>query len=304
VYDVVYSFASAANASFTCPYHAVQTCSGWRRRAWQALIISVLGFSAVAFVINAVGLSFVTFLLVPLFSIVLFQLAYGYTWTCAPMVPVCWWQDVTESIGMLLPLSLEVPDELKRLDRHCLDDSACGLEGADASADAAGCLALRRFPPPACLKSCRDAPFSYVSVQNVVAWHLVEAGAWATEFAADNAHHVPLLDHEAFTKELIKRERIMRRSSTDAVHAHRVCALLGSYMLLPYVFLLLLVLAFLASLAQALATQLLPIFLLVCALFSAVAASANTQDEERLQFLEKAVQDMQEEKQAEEDNEM
>ncbi len=69
-------------------------------------------------------------------------------------------------------------------------------------------------------------------------------------------------------------------------------------------FILLLVLAFLASLAQALATQLLPMFLLVCALFSAVAASANTQDEERLQFLEKAVQDMQEEKQAEEDNEM
>ncbi len=96
----------------------------------------------------------------PLFSIVLFQLAYGYTWTCAPMVPVCWWQDVTESIGMLLPLSIEVPDELKRLDRHCLDD--------------------------------------------------------------------------AFTKELSKHERIMLSSSTDAVHAHRVCALLGSYMQLNW----------------------------------------------------------------------
>jgi hypothetical protein len=53
-------------------------------------------------------------------------------------------------------------------------------------------------------------------------------------------------------------------------------------MLLQYVFILLLVLAFLASLAQAITTQLLPLFLLVCALFSAVAASANTQDEELL----------------------
>ena len=76
------------------------------------------------------------------------------------------------------------------------------------------------------------------------------------------------------------------------MHAHRVCALLGSYMLFPYVFILLLVLAFLASLAQALATQLLPLFLLVSALFSAVAASANTQDEERLQALEKTVPDL------------
>jgi uncharacterized membrane protein len=105
---------------------------------------------------------------------------------------------------------------------------------------------------------------------------------------------VPLLDHEAFVKKLSVRARISRRSSTDAVHAHRVCALLGSYMLLPYVFILLLVLAFLASLAQALATQLLPLFMLVCALFSAVAASANTQDEERLQALEKTVLELQE----------
>ena len=49
----------------------------------------------------------------------------------------------------------------------------------------------------------------------------------------------------------------------------------NSWLVIP----LLLVLAFLASLAQALATQLLPLFLLVCALFNAVVASANTQDE-------------------------
>ena len=45
----IYSVASAANASFSCPYHAVQTC--------------VLWFTAVIIVINAVGLSFVSMLL-------------------------------------------------------------------------------------------------------------------------------------------------------------------------------------------------------------------------------------------------
>ena len=39
--------------------------------------------------------------------------------------------------------------------------------------------------------------------------------------------------------------------------------------------------------------RLLPLFLLVSALFSAVAASANTQDEERLQALEKTVLELQ-----------
>jgi hypothetical protein len=58
VYDVIYSVAIAANTSFSCPYHAVQTCSGWRRRMWQELVISVLWFTSVIFVINAIGLSF------------------------------------------------------------------------------------------------------------------------------------------------------------------------------------------------------------------------------------------------------
>lgn len=281
VYDVLYSVASAANASFSCPYHAVQTCSGWSRRMWQALVIAALYFSAIVFVVNALGVSYASFLLVPLFGIVLFQLAYGYTWTCAPMVPVCALQDFAESIDTLLPLSLEIPDELKRLDPHCLQ--TCGPD----------CVALQRYPPPSCLKSCRDPPFVFVSVRDVVAWFLAEAGA--ADFAEANAHRVPLLDHEAFVQQLRQRTRTLRRASTDSVRAHRVCALLSAYMLLPYVFILLLLLAFLASLAQALATQLLPIFLLVCALFTAVAASANTQDEERLAALEKTMQELQKE---------
>jgi hypothetical protein len=73
----------------------------------------------------------------------------------------------------------------------------------------------------------------------------------------------------------------------------RVCALLSSYMLLPYIFIVLLVLAFLASLAQALATQLLPVFLLVCTLFNAVAASADSGEEERLLALESTVRQLQ-----------
>ena len=68
-------------------YHTVQTCSGCRRSPWQALLISVLGLTFIVFVINTVGLSFVSMLLVPIFSIVLFQLAYGYTWTSHSTCP-------------------------------------------------------------------------------------------------------------------------------------------------------------------------------------------------------------------------
>jgi hypothetical protein len=268
VYDLFYSVASAANASFSCPYHAVQTCSGWRRRLWHAVVIVVLWFSAACVIFNALGISFLSSLLVPFFSLVVLQLCYGYTWTCAPMVPVCAWQDFSESVGALMPLSLEVPAELKRLDAHCLvTDTACAA--AQSSVDA--CLAPRRYPHPRCLKSCREAPFSFTSWQHVVAWAVAEAGPWAVDWASTHAPRIPLFEHKAFLKNIQKHVNTLRRTSEDSVGAHRVCALLSSYMLLPYIFIVLLVLAFVASLAQALATQLLPVFLLVCTLFNAVA---------------------------------
>jgi hypothetical protein len=259
-YDVLFSLASAANASFTCPYHAVQTCSAWRVRLWQAVVIVVLYFSAAALLTGALGLSFVNGLLVPFFSLVTLQLCYGYTWTCLPMVPVCAWQDFTESIHTLLPLSLEIPDELKKLDARCL------VAGP----------ALQRYPPPECLKSCRDAPFAYSSWRHVLAWWVADLGA--ADVVRANSHRVPLLDHAAFNQELASRASTLRRTSPDSVRAHRVCAALSSHLLIPYVILLLLLLAFLGNLGSALAAQFFPFFLLLCTLFTAVSVSGGDED--------------------------
>jgi hypothetical protein len=292
VYDLIYSVASAANASFTCPYHAVQTCSGWRRRLWQVLVIVVVWFSAATLLTNAVGLSFVNSLLVPFFSLVTLQLCYGYTWTFASMIPVCAWQDFTESIDSFLPLSLEIPDELKKIDIDCLHPRT----NCDATQDLNSCLDLQRYPPARCLKKCRDAPFAFTSWTNVVAWGLAEVGPWGTDLAIANVERVPLLNHADFKTDLNTRIRTMQRTSADSVRAHHVCAILSAYMFVPYVVLVLLVLAFVASLAQALAAQLFPFFVLVCTLFNAVAVSGNTEDEERLQALEKTVLEIQEPK--------
>ena len=305
-YDLFYSVASAANESFTCPYHAVQTCSRWRRRLWHALIIVVLWFCAAAFVINALGLSFIASLLVPLFSLVVLQLCYGYTWTCLPMVPVCWWQDFTESVGTLLPLSMEVPDELKRLDRDCLEvDAACAAAAVGTGAPADNCLSLRRYPPARCLKSCREAPFSFTSWHDVAAWALAETGPVTTEAVLAAAQHLPFFDHKRFVMDVRKRARTLQRSSEDSVGAHRACAMLSCYMLLPYVLVFMVVLAYITSLTQALTAQLFPFFLMLCSLGAAIAVSAHTEDAKRLQELEDTVRkllDSDEEGEAEHDD--
>jgi hypothetical protein len=215
------------------------------------------------------------------------------------MIPVCAWQDFTESVDAFLPLSLEIPEELKKIDADCLQPR----KNCDTPEDLNSCLDLQRYPPARCLKRCRDAPFAFTAWTDVVAWALAEAGPWATDFATANVDTLPFVNHDDFKTNLNTRIRTMQRTSADSVRAHRVCAILSAYMLVPYVVLVLLVLAFVASLAQALAAQLFPIFVVVCTLFNAVTVSANTEDEERLQALEKTVLQLQEQNTDEEESE-
>lgn len=271
-YDLVFSAASAANASFTCPYEAVQTCSRWRVRLWHGFIIVSLYFSAAALLASAVGFSFVTtFILAAFFAIVLTQLCYGYTWTCAPMIPVCAWQDFTESVNTLLPLSLDLPDDLKKTGLECRDHARC----PDPSRP---CLVLHRYPPAECLKSCRDPPFAYTSAASVLAWGLAEM--WlldplATQYALNNSHHVPLFDHAHFNQQLKSHIVALRRASPDFIRAQRLCAGLSAYLLIPYLVLLLFIVSFLSALIPLLAAQLYPFLILVFSLFTAASADAE-----------------------------
>ena len=285
MYDLFYSVASAANESFTCPYAAVQTCSGWRRRLWQSVIIVLVWFSAATLLTSMLGLSFANGLLVPFFATVTLQLCYGYTWACVPMVPVCAWQDFTETVVALLPLSLEIPTTLKKIDSECLTRKS----NCDPATDE--CQELARYPQAKCLKTCRDKPFAFHSWTNVLAWALAEVGPWATDFAFAHAHRVPLFDHEEFKKDLDVRIITLERTSRDSVSAHRVCAVLSAYMILPYVLLVVLVVLAVGSIAQALTSMLFPFFLVFSALFTSVLV--RDKDHEKLLSLEATLRSLQ-----------
>ena len=98
VYNLFYSLTVVARDSFECPYEAVQSCSDWRVRLWQGVIIVTFWFSIVSFVMGIFGISFASQFLLPLHTLVLLQLCYGFTWTCFPMIPICAWQDFVEDV--------------------------------------------------------------------------------------------------------------------------------------------------------------------------------------------------------------
>jgi hypothetical protein len=81
----------------------------------------------------------------------------------------------------------------------------------------------------------------------VSSWALSEFGTAATDYALNNSQHVPFLHHTPVNRELLSHISTLRRGISDFVRAHRLCAGLSSYMLFPYIVLLLLVLSFVSS---------------------------------------------------------
>lgn len=136
---------------------------------------------------------------------------------------------------------------------------------------------LPRYPAPECLRTCKDVPFTYTSWQQVVAWILVEVGDWAVEWATANAYRLPFFDEEAFIADLQFRHSEATRATESMIRAHRICAALSVYLILPYIIIALVLLAYLTNLLALLGAQLYPFLLCVTSLFSAVSAQGDEQ---------------------------
>ena len=288
-YNTLYSIATVGKNSFQCPYEAVQSCSQWRVRLWQGFIIVTFWFSIASLVAGIFGLSFFSMFLLPLHSIVLLQLCYGYTWTCLPMLPICAWQDFAESFDAVFPLQLTVPDELKHTHAACIvripiSSAGCaelGKSYGGVLAQQGGeCLMLQRYPPPACLRTCMDPPFEYTSFTRVLAWYLAEIGEWASDWAKSNVGRVPFVDQDEFIADLDFRISELQRGKDSMVQAHRICAVVSSYMVLPYVIIVLVCIVYITTLTQLLGAQLYPFILAFASLFAAVSVQEAGGDED------------------------
>jgi hypothetical protein len=285
-YDLYYSVARVLEDSLVCDYESVQVCSRRGVALEHGVVIIGVYVLAVYAVLALVGLGLVVALLSPLFGLGLFYLCYGYAWTCLPMLPVCLFSDVASALAAVLPLSLAVPSALKKNTDDCRGVASASEQECyellrngfttvfDSSVkDYTRCYFEQDYPPERCLLSCRESPLSYTSAADVFAWLLVELGDVFVDAAREAAAYAgALVDTEGFVMTLNFREAALGRQLGSAeVSAHRICALLNIHMLVPYVFIALLVLAYASALVFAVAGSLFPFFLLLSKVFATVS---------------------------------
>ena len=240
-YDLFYTLTEEISDQLVCDLEAVQTCSKWRVSLVNGIFVVGSWFFVWFLVCNALRLQLLAALSLPLFYVMLMRLCYGYAWTCFPLVPTCLLEDVYTSIQRFFPPMILIPAPLWR-SAECADKAEI---------------------TPNCLKTCQDAPFSYTSMQTVVAWILAELGSAVSTFVIDWAGKIPGVDVPQLRINVMVRAKALDDESHDLVMAHRLCAAIGSYRLVPYLVLLMLALVALTVVVQGLSTYIFSGFMIV-----------------------------------------
>ena len=130
-----------------CDFEAMQTCSRRRSLTWSTLQVVVI-FVAISFIARVLGIPYVDFVLAIAFVPWVMYAAYGYAFTCSPLVPVCLLQDLFDVFDWLLPASIAWPAELQT-------EPSC--------------------TSPACMRPCRTDPVvGFARWEDHVAWLVCE----------------------------------------------------------------------------------------------------------------------------------
>ena len=131
-----------------CDFEVVQTCSERRSLMWSAIQVAVI-LVGVSLVARLAGIPYVDFLMAILYVPCVMYAAYGYAFTCAPLIPVCLLEDAFELVDWLLPSSIDWPAELVTRP-NCTEID--------------------------CMRSCRyDTIVGFSSVEEHIAWIVCEA---------------------------------------------------------------------------------------------------------------------------------
>ena len=226
LYDLFSAMTSEILSATTCDYQAIQTCSKWYVTLSTGFIVTAVYFSVWFLLCSVFQLTFIAALTMPLFTIVLMWVCYGYSPFCFPLIPVCAMRDLHDSLNMVFPRYMRLPLSLAP---NCPNTGIAG--GAPLYNNS-------------CVQDCRLPPFEYTSWHAVVAWTTAEFGPDAVQWTIDNTDTLPFIDHDLLRFQLEIKDKMMQDDNYDLVAGNRVCALLSSYQVMPY--LLIVVVVFLA----------------------------------------------------------
>ena len=217
--DFIYSVLDTISSQFKCDIEAVQTCSEWRVNLWMGTVVVGVLYSLLFAICNTLSLTLLAVAAVPFFPFFVWHVCYGYQLLCAPTIPACVLADTRATMQALLPPQIQFPLPLLRNTPECTAD------------------ANRYTVSDECILPCSEEPLLYTSWHPVMAWWAAEVGMQA--LVKDDASLFPsdLIDYTQLELSISLKEDDLVAGG-DLASANRICAALHGYRLLPYIFLI------------------------------------------------------------------
>ena len=288
VFDGLKSFFHEILNSVHCDLEAVQTCKHWKVLLLHSAIVNAVFFSVWFFVANGARLSFIASLSVILFVPSVLYLSYGYSPFCIPMIPTCFFEDAVRSLRLVFPRYVRVPTVFVR--DASFEGQSCFLrlescykaaaEGFPFDGDTGQfCSGFSNEQAAAtCIRDCSETPFEFTSWRAVLAWVCAELGQGAVDWALDVQQHIPFLDHHDMQAQLLLKHGVWRLKDNGLVTAHRVCAVVHSFLLAPYLLIgILAATAVIATVVVVLIPALIPLLGTVAQLYAAIFVQRDKQ---------------------------
>jgi len=221
IYNVIAAAIAEVPHVVRCDVKSVQTCSKWKKHALNVMVVLAVYFLAVYVVCLSLGFGGPALLLLAAFPYAVMYLTYGFSPFCSPMVPVCIYDDFLWTARLLLPVHVELPLVMYQN---------------------MSCLPVRDTPiQPGCLRTCEDDVFGYGQWYTVFAWWGVEFNVHEFLVRVVNAFPRVLVsqdDCDALAAQVALKTRALLDADDGLVLANRVCAFVGLYVALPYLFIL------------------------------------------------------------------
>jgi hypothetical protein len=218
IFDVLAAAADELWHFIRCDYESLQTCSKWRAHVLVSSVVVALYFVGVYILFAAVGLGMPLILAAVALPAIVLYMSYGYAPLCFPAVPVCLYDDIVYTLQQLVPKNIALPSVLYR-SQQCLSAAAVRLDAK-------------------CLRTCTEEPFAFVEWYDVLSWLSLELGA-ETRFS--QLIREPLAStllgqqtQDDMAAALTFHARVFATPDPALIATKRVCAVLSSYKLFPY----------------------------------------------------------------------
>jgi hypothetical protein len=209
----------------TCDFEAVMFCTRYHRTLWNSFWWMVIYSSIALYFLQFTRFPYRGVILSAVFiPLVLFYSA-GVALRCAPMLPPCVLDESIEITSALLPTRLHFPNALQAYP-GCLGDRDQSMRPPEIPANAT------------CIISCGAEPHGYTRWEAPVAW-------WLCDF--DRTECLRLLHWladrnvtftETLRRFLAQKAQIAGAGDADLVTAQRLCAGVTSWLVVPWVLLL------------------------------------------------------------------